>query len=180
MNAVRPSGCRFAGSLRFRRIGCHCDSRSSAKRFHETDEMTREPRCPKADGHSRRHVRLSLRSLIRVEPAHTIPGEKRGDGRSSSQRAHFLALNRICVPSFPATIRDLEQVEPVYETHPGWLADTSRCRDYGQLPENARRYLDRLSELVETEISVISVGPDRAATIVLEDRPQLRKILLDG
>jgi len=66
---------------------------------------------------------------------------------------------------FPTTIEGLEEVEPVYESHPGWLTDTSQVRVYHDLPENARKYLQRLEELTETQISIVSVGPEREATI---------------
>src|SRR5690606_33110895 len=77
---------------------------------------------------------------------------------------------------FPTTIQVLAEVEPVYESHPGWKEDTSTIKDYRDLPEAARRYLDRLSELVETDISIISTGPDREETIVLEESPRLQKM----
>jgi adenylosuccinate synthase len=59
--------------------------------------------------------------------------------------------------------------EPVYETMPGWSASTVGVRDYAALPANARAYLERLAELVETPIDIISTGPDRGETIVLHD-----------
>jgi adenylosuccinate synthase len=60
----------------------------------------------------------------------------------------------------------LEGCEPVYETLPGWRASTVGVRDWEMLPENARRYVDRLGELVGTEIGLVSTGPDREQTIV--------------
>jgi adenylosuccinate synthase len=55
----------------------------------------------------------------------------------------------------------------VYETLPGWMTSTVGITESERLPENARRYLDRISQLVDTPIDVISTGPDRAQTIVL-------------
>jgi adenylosuccinate synthase len=81
--------------------------------------------------------------------------------------------------SFPSIIQVLDEVEPVYETHPGWLSDTSEIRDYDDFPENAKSYLRRISELVETDISIISVGPDRDATVIQQTNPQLREIFSD-
>lgn len=77
---------------------------------------------------------------------------------------------------FPTNMSLLEEVRPVYETHPGWLCDTSRIKRYQDLPGNARSYLKRLSELVETDISIISVGPDRGETIILEESSRLQKL----
>ena len=60
----------------------------------------------------------------------------------------------------------LSKVEAVYEEFEGWKTDTSNIRDYNKLPENAKIYLNRLSEITETEISIISVGARRDETII--------------
>jgi len=78
---------------------------------------------------------------------------------------------------FPSGIETLEAVEPIFESHPGWESDTSGVRDYDELPENARKYLNRLSESVNTDVSVISVGPDRQETVVVENSPYLARLL---
>jgi len=79
--------------------------------------------------------------------------------------------------SFPTEVSVLSEVEPVYEVHPGWKTGTSQIQDYESLPEQAKSYLDRLSELIETDISIISLGPARTETIVLEESPRLQKLL---
>jgi adenylosuccinate synthase len=66
---------------------------------------------------------------------------------------------------FPDSIDELDRVEPVYEEVPGWQSKTAEIRDYGKLPANAKDYLERLSDLVEVPISMVSVGPDRSQTI---------------
>jgi len=58
-------------------------------------------------------------------------------------------------------------VEPVYEEHPGWTESTVGVTDYDALPENARKYLKRLEQLVAVPIDIVSTGPDRDQTIVL-------------
>ena len=78
---------------------------------------------------------------------------------------------------FPTEVRVLGEVEPVYESWPGWRQTTSGATRYDQLPEQARSYLDRLSELVGTDISMISLGPERSSTIILEESPRLRSLL---
>ena len=78
---------------------------------------------------------------------------------------------------FPTGIETLDEVEPILESHPGWESDTSGIREYSDLPENARSYLKRLSELVNTDISVVSVGPDRQETVIVEDSPYLTRLL---
>jgi adenylosuccinate synthase len=60
----------------------------------------------------------------------------------------------------------LEACKPVYETLPGWRQPTVGIREWRDLPENARRYVERLSELVGTEIGLVSTGPDREQTII--------------
>ncbi len=55
----------------------------------------------------------------------------------------------------------LFQVEPIYEDWPGWMAPTSACRSWEELPENARRYCQRIAELAGVPIAYISVGPER-------------------
>lgn len=70
---------------------------------------------------------------------------------------------------YPANLNILSKVEPVYEEFEGWKTDTSSIREYDKLPENAKKYLKRLSELVDTEISIVSVGAGRAQTIILKN-----------
>ncbi len=57
--------------------------------------------------------------------------------------------------------------EPVYEELPGWKESTVGITAHGDLPENAKRYLKRIEEIVETPIDIISTGADREETIVL-------------
>jgi adenylosuccinate synthase len=66
---------------------------------------------------------------------------------------------------FPADASVLEACEPVYETLPGWRDPTSGMREFKQLPEAARRYVDRLAELSGCPIGIVSTGPDRDHTI---------------
>jgi adenylosuccinate synthase len=68
--------------------------------------------------------------------------------------------------SFPADAFLLQRCRPVYETLPGWNQDVSGVRSLGKLPAQARRYVDRLGELLGLPVTVISVGPDREQTIV--------------
>jgi adenylosuccinate synthase len=70
------------------------------------------------------------------------------------------------VTEFPADIALLESCEPVYERMPGWGVPTAGAREFGDLPPEARAYLDRVSELVGCEIGIVSTGPDRRDTIL--------------
>ncbi len=62
----------------------------------------------------------------------------------------------------------LDDCEPIYETHPGWEADTSNITSYEDLPENARKYLDRIKELIGADIMLVSVGKSRKQTFTYE------------
>jgi adenylosuccinate synthase len=66
---------------------------------------------------------------------------------------------------FPGDSFLLERCRPVYETMPGWRTDLAGVRRYEDLPGPARRYVERLSELLNLPVSIISVGPDREQTI---------------
>jgi adenylosuccinate synthase len=86
----------------------------------------------------------------------------------------LLAELKICVAyeldgrrttDFPSHVDDLRRVVPVYETLPGWQEEISHVRRLEDLPENARRYLDRISQLLACPVGIVSVGPDREQTM---------------
>lgn len=66
---------------------------------------------------------------------------------------------------YPTNVNIHAFLEPVYETHAGWLCDITKIRTYDALPDNAKKYLARLEELMGVRISIVSVGPDRDQTI---------------
>jgi adenylosuccinate synthase len=68
--------------------------------------------------------------------------------------------------AFPTTGK-LESAHPILERLPGWQCDISHIRDYRHLPVEAKRYVERLQELIEVPIKWLSVGPSREATIAL-------------
>jgi len=67
--------------------------------------------------------------------------------------------------SYPTDVYIHKYLEPIYETHKGWGEDITKVTKYEDLPLNARKYLERLEEILETPISIVSVGPDREQTI---------------
>ena len=69
----------------------------------------------------------------------------------------------------PLSVEAYGAVEPVYEDLPGWKDSTIGITDYNALPQNARRYLERLQTEVGVAIDMISTGPDREQTIVLRN-----------
>ena len=82
---------------------------------------------------------------------------------------------RICVSyrldgrelrSLPVSVAQAERVEPVFETLPGWKTDLTAVRKWDDLPDRARDYLNRLGEVIGTEIAVVGVGPEREQSII--------------
>jgi adenylosuccinate synthase len=69
---------------------------------------------------------------------------------------------------FPSDLSVLEGCEPVLEKLPGWTSPTPGVRQWDALPAAARDYVERLSELVGTEVGIVSTGPDRDDTVIRE------------
>jgi adenylosuccinate synthase len=67
----------------------------------------------------------------------------------------------------PLDADDIAACEPVYETLPGWSDTTAGLTNWEQLPANARRYLERVQQLIGAPIDMVSTGPDRVHTILL-------------
>ncbi len=69
----------------------------------------------------------------------------------------------------PSLAEDFEKIEPIYETMPGWKQTISDISIYGDLPVQAKDYLKRIEVLCGTPISMISIGPQRERTIIMQD-----------
>jgi adenylosuccinate synthase len=69
----------------------------------------------------------------------------------------------------PAWVGDYERVEPVYLTLPGWQEDITQVKRYEDLPDNCKQYLKKIETLTKTKITIISVGPDRNQTVILQN-----------
>jgi adenylosuccinate synthase len=67
---------------------------------------------------------------------------------------------------FRADMDTLAEVEPVYETLPGWRAEITNCRRYEDLPPEAKTYVKRLETLAGVPIRMVSVGAERTATLM--------------
>ncbi|MBN2189793.1 MAG: adenylosuccinate synthase [Candidatus Aureabacteria bacterium] len=72
------------------------------------------------------------------------------------------------IKEFPPVLEVLEKCEPVYETFRGWKTETSGCAKFGELPEQARKYVKKLAELVGSRAWIVSVGPKRSQTFYAE------------
>ena len=70
------------------------------------------------------------------------------------------------VDDMPMTQTAFHHATPIYEELPGWWEDITKCRTDAELPENARRYLDRIEELCGVRVSVAGVGPGREENVV--------------
>ncbi len=70
---------------------------------------------------------------------------------------------------FPTSLKVLAECKPIYETLSGWSEDISGIRKYDDLPKQVRSYLERITELCNVPIQIISVGPGRDETIILQN-----------
>jgi adenylosuccinate synthase len=70
--------------------------------------------------------------------------------------------------AMPATLAELTRCRPIFEDLPGWQEDIRRARRLEDLPASCRQYLKRVEELAGVPIQIISVGPDREETIVVQ------------
>lgn len=71
------------------------------------------------------------------------------------------------IDRYPASLRELERCTPIYEELPGWDEDITGAKTLEDLPANARRYVERIQELVDLPLATFAVGPDREQTNVL-------------
>jgi adenylosuccinate synthase len=67
----------------------------------------------------------------------------------------------------PMSQTGFHHARPIYEEFDGWWEDISKCRSVEELPDNARRYLERIAELSGTRVSVVGVGPGREENVIL-------------
>jgi len=70
--------------------------------------------------------------------------------------------------SFPSDADGLDQITPIYEVMPGWRKSTEGIQNIEELPENARQYVSFLERLLGVPITIISTGPDRVDTIIID------------
>lgn len=69
----------------------------------------------------------------------------------------------------PSIGSSFQLMEPIYQSFPGWKKSTSSCRSLKDLPSNAQNYLNFLAEEMDVTIAIVSVGPKRDQTVVIED-----------
>jgi adenylosuccinate synthase len=77
------------------------------------------------------------------------------------------SVNGVRTEDMPTTQTDFHHATPIYEELDGWWEDISKCRTVDELPDNARRYIERIEELAGTRVSVVGVGPGRDENVVI-------------
>jgi len=132
-------------------------------RGHEYGTTTGRPRrCGWFDAVAvKRAVRISGATMLAVTKLDVLTGLERIAVCVGYQ------IDGAPVSGFP--LADLGRVTPVYETLPGWREPLTQVRAVEDLPANARRYVDRLAALVGCPLGLLSVGPGREQTIVLDN-----------
>ena len=78
-------------------------------------------------------------------------------------------FNGEVIDYFPASLEDLANCEPVYEEFDGWDDSVADARSYEELPENAKKYIERIEEFTDTRVSIVSVGPKRDQTMRVKE-----------
>jgi adenylosuccinate synthase len=91
------------------------------------------------------------------------------DGLKSLKICVAYERNGMRIDTMPTDASTLEACEPVYVEMPGWSESTVGCQSMESLPQAARDYIRRLEELVNTPVAILSTGPDRKETLVLDN-----------
>ena len=137
-----------------------------AKRGAEFGSVTGRPRrCGWFDA-------AALRSAIRISGINALCLTKLDvlDGLESVNICTGYETPSGFSSSMPIGNGDLiDQCKPVYEIRKGWKSPTAKATNWNDLPTEAKKYVQRISELLELPIVIISTGPDREDTIILED-----------
>lgn len=71
--------------------------------------------------------------------------------------------------NYPTNVSLHKHLEPIYETFEGWQTDISKIKNYKELPQNLITYLKRIEQIVGAKVTIISVGPKREQTIMLDN-----------
>jgi adenylosuccinate synthase len=72
------------------------------------------------------------------------------------------------IETVPASIRKLERCKPIYDEFKGWNTPTTKCTSWDELPDQAKKYVQYLEELTGVKVSILSVGPKRESTLLLD------------
>ena len=78
-------------------------------------------------------------------------------------------LNNKKIDYFPLSESDQRAIKPIYETHKGWMESTQGARSWTDLPALAIKYVRRIEELLQTQVSLLSTSPRREDTILVRN-----------
>ncbi len=136
-----------------------------AKRGHEFGTVTERPRrCGWFDAVLVRQVNKTMgvtgMALMKIDVL---------DGVDTLKICIGYDIDGIQYDHYPASTELQAKAIPIYETMPGWSENTYGCRDKDALPKNALNYINRIEELVETPVAVLSTSPERNDTILVSD-----------
>ena len=96
-----------------------------------------------------------------------------GDDQAAGDRRRLQGCDRVGDPfvGLPDDDHAADQaaVEPIYESMEGWQESTAGARSYADLPANAVKYIQRVQELIETPVALVSTSPERDDTILMRD-----------
>ncbi|MBT7952482.1 MAG: adenylosuccinate synthase [Gammaproteobacteria bacterium] len=136
-----------------------------AKRGHEFGATTGRPRrCGWFDAVSlNRSIQINSLTGLCITKLDVL------DGLDSIQICTGYMINGEERSTPPVGAEAFEECKPVYEELPGWQESTVGIKNLGELPDNAKKYLNRIEDITNTPIDIVSTGPDRAETIVLRD-----------
>ncbi|MBT5828073.1 MAG: adenylosuccinate synthase [Alphaproteobacteria bacterium] len=81
----------------------------------------------------------------------------------------YKALDGTEYDYLPASQKLQASLTPIYTEMPGWNSDISSIKNYGDLPENAKKYIEFIANKLEVTIDIVSTGPARSATIIRKD-----------
>ncbi len=90
-------------------------------------------------------------------------------GQSKIKMANAYELAGKSLHSMPSNIKEAASVKPVYEEMPGWDEEIAGVRDFDDLPVAAKDYLKRIEDFTGVKAQIVSVGPDRNETLLLEN-----------
>jgi adenylosuccinate synthase len=84
-------------------------------------------------------------------------------------------FGRQTLTEFPASLKIMQGVKPIYENMDGWSEPLTEARKFSDLPTNAQNYVRRIGKILDCEIILVSVGPGREQTVVLKNPFQHRR-----
>ena len=102
------------------------------------------------------------------------------DGFEEIKLCTAYQLDGKTISTIPANVEDFARCEPVYETMPGWLSETSAAQSFDELPVNAKKYIERIEALTEVPVHIVSVGPRRSETLICPVSPLYKSCSIVG